>query len=359
MRDAVLTSLVLLAAACDSGPAVDATCSDCAIQLERLVTIGEGTGEGALDDQAGHMVRDDRGRWLVLSHTQALPYIYDSTGAYAGRLGSEGEGPGEFVRPRGVVAGNDSVYVFDAATGKLQVFDGDLSFARAVSGPVRFNMAVMVGGGRFVANTLPPGRPPLALYGPGGTELASFGDTVSGADPGTAYLHRPRVLARARSGGVWSAKQFFDPILRRWSRDGELVEEIPLSLSWYEPYETIENLNPDRRPWSTINGIWEDESGRVWIVGLSADDDWAEGLGEPVGGEGRQRVHPVEDPDRVFDTFITAIDPLRTRDGEGGVLFERRLDGAYAGTGPGLITTPTTDDLGFQSRTVYRVRLAE
>lgn len=357
-RCALKLSLALVAVACDSSPGVDASCPDCTIQLERLLTIGGGTGEGALDEQTGHMVRDGRGRWIVLSYTESLPYVYDSTGAYQGRLGTEGEGPGQFVRPGGLFAGRDSLYVFDSGTGKLQVFDGDLSFVRAVSGPMHFDVAVLLDDGRFVVNTPIPGVPPLALHGPDGRELASFGDTASGGDRGTAYLHRPRALARAHPDGIWSAKRFFQPILRHWSRDGELIDEIRLSLSWYEPYETIEDLNPDSRPFSTITGIWEDDDGWVWVVGMSADDDWAEGLGEPMGGEGGQRVYPIDDMARVYDTFITVIDPTRIEDGR-GVVLERRFDDAYLGAGPGLVAALEPDDIGFQPRTVYRVRLVE
>jgi hypothetical protein len=345
-------ALVLLAG-CGSGPSAAADdCLDCAIRLQYVATLGEGTGEGALDEQIQFVARDDRGRFIVTSNVEALPFLYDSTGTYLGRLGSEGEGPGQFKAAAAVHTAADSLYVLDRGQGRLLVFDGELSFVRTITGLAPYSVAVPLPGGRFMANNSMPTGAPLTVYDAQGGVVATAGDTVV-ADPGSAYLHQPRAIALSSSGGAWTVKRRFRPIVHEWNDHGELLREFPLDVDWFEPYETVQNPGPEFRPTPIVTGIWEDDSGRVWITGLAADERWASGFGEPRKGEGGIEYHPIEDPALVMDAYVRALHP---RTGE--VLYQRRFDRIFHSFGSGLVVEPRPDDLGFQALAVYRVTLA-
>jgi len=200
----VCSAALVLSVACGSDPEVAADdCPDCAIRLEHVATIGDGTGEGALDEQLQFVARDDRGRFIVTSNVEALPYLYDSTGTFLGRLGSEGEGPGQFTRASAVHVAADSLYVLDRGQGRILVFDGDLSYVRTATGLGPYYAAVPLAGGRFMANSSLPIGPPLTVYDANGGVVATVGDTVVG-DSHATYLHQPRVLAPSSSGGVWT-----------------------------------------------------------------------------------------------------------------------------------------------------------
>lgn len=343
---------IVLFVACASGPdAVADDCPDCAIRLEHVATIGEGTGEGALDEQLQFVARDDRGRFIVTSHVEAVPYLYDSIGTFLGRLGSEGEGPGQFMAASAIHVAADSLYVLDRGQGRLLVFDGELSYVRTVTGLAPYYAAVPLAGGRFMANSSRPTGPPLTIYDSNGGVVAMAGDTAV-ADPGVAFLHQPRVIAPSSSGGAWTVKRLFRPIVREWNADGELLREFPLDVDWYEPYEVLRSPEPGSPPSPSISGVWEDAEGRVWITGLGADEHWATGLGEPRTGEGDATFYPIDDVARTLDAYVSVLDAGTAR-----VLHQRRFDRVFRGFGSSLVIEPRPDDLGFQPLLVHRVRL--
>lgn len=353
---AYLSALLVLAVACGSdGERVAKECPDCFVQLQYVATIGEGTGEGALTEQSLPLGRDARGRFIAMSHVEALPILYDDTGAYLGRLGSEGEGPGQFLDTEAAFVRHDSLFVLDARQGRLQVFDEELEPVRSILGIAPFFLAVPLGDGRFVTNNLAPGRLPMTLYGPEGREIVSFGGSATDEEPRYAHLHRPRVLATSSSGGIWSLRSFMEPRAREWSPEGELLRDLPLELSWYEPYTSYRDPSPALRPAPILTGAWEDADGRLWIVGVGADEGWAEGLGEARAGEGGVPLYPIEDPHGYYDTFVSVVDPELG----GAVVRQRRLEAAYMSPDPWLLMKPKRDELGFQSFSAYRVFAAE
>jgi hypothetical protein len=349
---AAARAALALLAGCGSGPdaATDA-CPDCAIRLEYVATIGEGTGEGALDEQLQFVARDDRGRFIVTSNVEALPFLYDSSGTYLGRLGSEGEGPGQFTSASAVHSVADSLYVLDRGQGRILVFDGELSFVRTISGLAPYYAAVSLPGGLLMANNSRPTGPPLTVYDAEGEIVATAGDTVV-ADPVFAHLHQPRRIASSSSGGAWAVKSFFMPVVREWDAAGKLLREFALDVDWYEPYETIRNPGPETPPSPRVTGIWEDQEGRVWITGTAADERWAAGLGESRRGEGGIEYYPIDDIARTLDAYVSVLDAET-----GQVLHQRRFDRVFLGIDPTLVIEPRPDDLGFQPLLVHRLTL--
>ncbi len=346
-----LVAGALLMACGETGAPVADVCPDCAIQLEFVATVGAGTGEGALDEQMQFVVRDATGRFFVTSNVEALPYIYDERGDFLGRLGTQGEGPGEFTAAAAVHFWHDSVFVYDRRQSRVSVFDSDLEFVRSIAGISPYYSAVTLAGGRFLADNMRVNARPLTVYDPQGTPVAHLGDEIDTSNPQQGFLHQVHALAPSSSGGAWSIKRFFRPVVQEWDSRGRLLREFDLTVDWYEPFDERRNLSPDVRPQPFVTGIWEDVDGRVWIVGLAADEDWVSGFGEPVSGEGGVVYSPVEDAAGVFDTFITVLDPAADR----AVLHQRRFDRALRSFEPGLVIDPRPNDLGFVALDVYRV----
>lgn len=94
-------------------------------RLTETVRIGTATegGPEAFADVRGLAV-DDLERVWVLDTQAAELRVFDREGAFVRRVGSQGEGPGEFTYPNGVAAGPDgNMYVFDPRVGRISVFD--------------------------------------------------------------------------------------------------------------------------------------------------------------------------------------------------------------------------------------------
>ena len=108
-----LAGASLMIACGETGAPPTDNCHDCKIELDFVATVGAGTGEGALDDQLRFVARDATGRFFATSYIEALPSIYDERGQYIGKMGTEGEGPGQFTSAAAVHFWHDSLFVFD------------------------------------------------------------------------------------------------------------------------------------------------------------------------------------------------------------------------------------------------------
>ncbi len=66
---------------------------------------------------------DDAGRVHVLDVQAAQVWVFGRTLAPSGTVGGRGRGPGEFIQPSLLGAGDGRIAVFDAATSRITVFD--------------------------------------------------------------------------------------------------------------------------------------------------------------------------------------------------------------------------------------------
>jgi len=138
------------AATVEPGPG----CATCELEWERLLRLGAAEGRGALSDLPLDVVRDGRGRYIVLVQLAARPYVFSPEGTLLRRLGREGSGPGEFRSPvRVVVLPHDSLLILDPSNGRASLLSPSLDFVRTISLPVsQVFDAVALGGARVVLN---------------------------------------------------------------------------------------------------------------------------------------------------------------------------------------------------------------
>ncbi len=129
---------------------------------------------------------DSRGRVYVLDASQCTVFIYDADGAYLGRIGREGDGPGEFRSPEAVVTGaGDSLFVADRRS--VSVFDADGTFAGRFDHSLRSasvrGMVVSPDGHVFLSSFDIWSRHIIHEFSRSGTRLVSFCDSyAAGAD---------------------------------------------------------------------------------------------------------------------------------------------------------------------------------
>lgn len=99
------------------------------------LSIGSGAGEE--DDLVAvpDLAIDSRGRVLVVDVIARQVRVFDASGAFAGAIGREGEGPGEFSGFVNsiIIGAGDSVMVPDWGQARMSVFTADGQFVRQMS----------------------------------------------------------------------------------------------------------------------------------------------------------------------------------------------------------------------------------
>lgn len=102
------------------------------VASEPAVVIGAGIDPEVPFDNIAAVVRLSDGRIVVADGgLDSRLSVFSPEGRYLGRLGREGDGPGEFRFIRSLQVGpNDSLYVFDVSLQRLTVFSAELGRAR-------------------------------------------------------------------------------------------------------------------------------------------------------------------------------------------------------------------------------------
>jgi hypothetical protein len=344
-----LIGSLLVAAAC--GPSTATPPSAEHFQLEPVVTFSATSGDGELESVPLLTPRLGAGYHIVSTPWGAgerLPRVFDSAGRYVRTLGRQGDGPREFRAAELVYASADTAMIFDMGARRMNFIVPPDSFVRTVSWQHRPYTLLELRDGSFAISTgdFSPG-PAMLHVARDGTLLQSFGDSVRSR----TQEGRHRVFAAASDGGFWSARTTRRMELQKWRAPGDLEATIPLSASWFTPYEELQRPTATEPPSPGVIAIWEDSAGMVWIVGMVAGERWAEGLGSTrTLGDGRSYA-PIEDPDTVFDTIVECWDPVtKTR------RWSERLDRFYGlQIAPWMMAVTRETFSGFHIAEVVRV----
>ncbi len=172
--------------------------------------IGEPLGDSAtaLFRVVG-AVRLGDGRVVIADGGSLELRYFAPDGAYLGKAGGRGSGPGEFARMLSASLRGDTIVVFDYDAARLNMFDGDGQYLRSVTyavftGGVGFPVLVgMFTDGSTLAWSAPVERPPRRS-GPSTSELLLFGATADGqsytalgAEPGVEVQNEDEVRGRS------------------------------------------------------------------------------------------------------------------------------------------------------------------
>ena len=345
-----------LAACVREIPPVQA-CAGCVIQLQHVATLGSDGGRGAMASVPTNLARDSRGRFYVTTPDQGgdLPFVYNASGSFLQQLGREGEGPGEYRRPQGIiVTEGDTIHIFDSRTRRVTVLSPSYDLVRTAPGlPSHYDVARLANGDYVVNN--PIFGFPLLEFDMVGQMVRRFGgDRVDDTRMGS--WKNSRVLAVGRDRSLWSATGFFRYVIERWDNEGTKIHEITREPDWFPPYDSLWNPTPGVPPMPKVTGIWEDENGLLWVLGRAADPEWRNALGSPRRAEGRW-VYPIEDYPGAYDGVIEVIDPE-----DGTLVASRRIDDAgrfMSAIEPGLIATRRETEDGWWLVDAWYVTLAD
>lgn len=201
-------------------------------ELEARVVLEE--PDSGLITEIPDLDVDAGGRLLIPEPAEAVVRVYDANGGLLAQLGAQGDGPGEFRRPRAAVFGpQGGVYVTDTAIPRVTRFTPSLeldtifSLSRAYFGDriERVADALVV----FAMREGPDARL-YDLYSSRGVSARSFhrAHPLVRSVPGWLAAARSHVAAGA--GHIFIAENLLYPIVRYDSR-GSLVD----SVGWPPP----------------------------------------------------------------------------------------------------------------------------
>lgn len=295
------------------------------LEASRVAVLGVPDGDGAIGTPIA-VARDRQGRFLVVS--REFPdeiQIFSPSGAYLGKAGRSGEGPGEFRSVSQVFVLGDSIHILDTRLRRHSVLSKDLRHVRSESVPLELlgGGILPMPGGVLVANavvrTLDALGNPLHVLRESRI-TASFGYAEGSIFPGGG--NDWRALWPSTAGRFW-AGQRLNYIIEEWTADGEKTRELVRRASWFphrsEPYTSIAE-----GPAPQLRKLLQDESGRLWTLSAIPDERWRSTVveGEPDAHGNRLSVL---DPHRWNDSVIEVIDPNR-----GEVVASLRLDPYFA-----------------------------
>lgn len=149
------------------------------LNLREVVRLGSLDGEHDAFGRVMDAALDSRGRIIVADDLSHRVVVFARDGEYIGRLGRRGRGPGEFESPWKVaVDARDSIFVWDMALGRINVFAPDLSFARSFGVPPQWvvnSLAFLPDGRLLIAAYARGASGTLHLVGRDGRMVRSFG----------------------------------------------------------------------------------------------------------------------------------------------------------------------------------------
>ncbi len=344
MTRLLLASLALASVACGRSSRELAP-----IRLDPVAMIGDTAGPTVLRSAARVSELHPAGFRIVipqLGGTQALPARFDAQGHHLNDLGSWGRRAEGFDRPLFTRFGpGDSLWIFDA-NRRVLIFDTAGEYVRSFTLSANPWDAVILPDGSLLVSTANSGDSVALRHLDAEGRLRRAFRTGNRVEPGL------RQLILGREGRVWAVVMQRQWRVEQWDTAGSFLRGIDRSPEWYPVYQNFRGPQLDAAPLSTLIDGWEDDAGRLWIMGKVADPNWRDGLLPANNGVGDQSAI-IADPDRLYDTMLEVIDPAT-----GSLLASTRLDPSYTMVlEPGVIGRMVPYSQGVQRIQLLRASL--
>ena len=264
----------------------------------------------------------------------------------------QAEASGEYMV---VAVGEDgSVHAFDSNYARFprDSSSPDLRLALFGDPPAQVHAAIVFGRSRVLVQAMVPSRD---LAGRSFHLIDDRGvvDRSIGAANNVTFLDgfgaSRRRLARSINGTFWAiAPNRYE--LVKWDTLGVARKHLIRKSTWFQEWDGRRSLPSIRRErWPTVvQGIREDEDGRVWVMSWVPDSNWKS---QNQDFE-RSQVVPVltrRELDGYVDTVIEVLDAHC-----GNVISRTRFDAAFIGF-IGVRQTVVGDFVGTDGQAVFRV----
>lgn len=306
------------------------TCQGCEIVLgPTRVALGDDLSS---DLQLSGFLALVRGSTYVAAARSGAPQAFDRQGRYLRSLGRTGSGPTEFRSSSAFALGpDDSLAVFDGGNARINIFDGDLRFARSIRAPqsiINGGMVWLPGSGGFVLSGIRVDQAQAGytvhLYASDGSHRRSIAEAPAQPNSPTSSGFQAFRLLQATS-------------------NDELVS-VPIALDgsyridvWHLPSGQLRHSwRREKKEFAAVTGPFPprvvstrvDSTGLLWTVVVVRAEDWERGAKVRAIGEGPNREvgYQIVDRNLISDVIIEVVDFRR-----GKLLASARLDQAILG----------------------------
>ena len=280
---------------------------------------------------------------------QSTIQIFDAnTGDFVEEIGRRGQGPDEYMHLEGILAVDDTVFLFDGGNSRLAVLNDALQpvrTARVAVSPSPLQPLTWVEGIGLLAigwSPTPQGAGlPLHLLASDGSIVRSFGASLNEPAGGSGTFSAWRVASPTSGPLVWTSR-VNRYLIERWDvRDGSLAKRILIDAPWLD--DAFERGVPVVQRPPMILSLYEDADGLLWVlVRLNVSDTRS----PPRHGEGREG-----DLTDFWDLRLDVVDPTtgsiiashQVPDYAGGLMNNRQLVSFEASNNYGQMSVYDTD----------------
>jgi hypothetical protein len=318
----------------------------------KVAALGTSQGPGELGVQPTINAAADT-RFYVFDPTiePGRVMVFDGTGRFLTMFGRSGRGPGEYSRPRHVIAHRDSLHVIDVLQYRVTTLSADYKVQRVDQLPLAFPRYVRFPDGSYLVNgglqTRDAVGLPFHLLDGSLRIVRSFGADDPTVIPGQRW-RQERVLAQASDSLFWAAptNRF---AVELWGTDGRLRRRIERRAAWFAAWTETGGLPRLTPPKPRVAGLHQDERGRLWVMVHVADANWA-----PGSQSLNERVLEYPEQARYFDTIVEVWDPSSAR-----LITSTRFDEhLHPFIGRGMVFSARLDGGGIPYYDVWRLEIS-
>lgn len=354
----MITPILLVAALqqSDTVKLSERLCSPCGVTLERVATLGDNDGPGALSFGAV-LAMDARGRFL-LAHRAAQSQItvFTSEGKYSQTVGRQGAGPGEYQNIWSIAPSDRGVLVYDAKLARRTVLDLDLKVVASYPAAERAATMLFRNDGSAIVAAIVPTTDAIGYtlhkIDARGARVKSF------AGPNLPYREDMRELfIRSLSAGLdagryWVANRR-EYVFSHCAFETDACHVFLRPAAWFEAPRPSALTTWDmgrQPPFPLLASVSQDDPRYVWTVSIVPDDRWKSAL-KPINAT----EYSVTNFNQYYDSIVERIDLVTNR-----VVVSKRFDQRiYPFIAPGIASYYREDDAGIPRIEIVRFRMAD
>lgn len=325
-----------------------ATCSECAIELVLVATLGREPDSPIPSSRVPSLARAKTGLFYLIDSQDKQVHVFDSGGRRLRQIGRPGGGPGEYRAVRFALIDREGrIHMLDPVLGRHTVLAPDervIEMTPLPGGQLLAAAAVLPSGG-LVTNHILTGESdvgiPLQEIDQDGKRVMVFGGNFRFDANNTALLER--LVWASDDGGVWVVSRF-GYVLEHFGPDRTSKFAVRRLSDWFAPLKVGEMPTSGldgRVPSSEVVGLWEDAKKLVWTATRVASPAW-------------RNAGPNSSRAKRYNSIIEVVEPR----GRGRLLASRKVEMMVSySLGDGLIASSRELEDGTPIIEVWKVQL--